>query len=522
MNYPQTEEAQSGKDIKIELPKNHISHSEKKDKEKEEGRKFRLTENEYALLKIAEYEYNDLFPEILKNNKSNFFSYLQRYILINLSPKNIIFPTGTLDKILKIIEMNYYSEDYSRILNLINYINKNNTYLSFNGHNFLAHCSKTRKAIHNCGDKFLILDNGRFLLCKTCNLIYHHSNVLLLCDFCNKEYYTEIKEINSIQRYCMENNLKPATWAKYHCNAIMNDTMKCQKCSNILYLDKKNKLCCITCNTEIDQFDIKWKCMICSKEFSSEAKEYDPFIFKIIKVTVKQTLFKGVEAKPPYIPCCKIASEELNSYKFFHKKECNGLLYEGEMENKKIVVCSKCHMLNYYYNHYWLCPICKKRYKLSNEYSNTSNNNNSISEKNNSHSNINIDTIENNNRMKQKSINEFTKKKEIIEDLSPEIKSSSISIFPSKGRGKHPQVSMINKFGLQKLASKEEIINLYKTNETKNEDEEENNINIDDKNLSRKYSKSVYYSNKNIKKNINTKNLLYQKSSNNENNNNIN
>ena len=24
--------------------------------------------------------------------------------------------------------------------------------------------------------------------------------------------------------------------------------------------------------------------MICSKEFSSEAKEYDPFIFKIIKV----------------------------------------------------------------------------------------------------------------------------------------------------------------------------------------------------------------------------------------------
>ena len=522
MNYPQTEEAQSSKDIKIELPKNHISHSEKKDKEKEEGRKFRLTENEYALLKIAEYEYNDLFPEILKNNKSNFFSSLQRYILINLSPKNIIFPTGTLDKILKIIEMNYYSEDYSRILNLINYINKNNTYLSFNGHNFLAHCSKTRKAIHNCGDKFLILDNGRFLLCKTCNLIYHHSNVLLLCDFCNKEYYTEIKEINSIQRYCMENNLKPATWAKYHCNAIMNDTMKCQKCSNILYLDKKNKLCCITCNTEIDQFDIKWKCMICSKEFSSEAKEYDPFIFKIIKVTVKQTLFKGVEAKPPYIPCCKIASEELNSYKFFHKKECNGLLYEGEMENKKIVVCSKCHMLNYYYNHYWLCPICKKRYKLSNEYSNTSNNNNSISEKNNSHSNINIDTIENNNRMKQKSINEFPKKKEIIEDLSPEIKSSSISIFPSKGRGKHPQVSMINKFGLQKLASKEEIINLYKTNETKNEDEEENNINIDDKNLSRKYSKSVYYSNKNIKKNINTKNLLYQKSSNNENNNNIN
>ena len=533
MNYPQTDEPQSNKDGKIELSKNYISQSEKKDKEKEkeEGRKYRLTENEYALLKIAEYEYNDLFPEILKSNKSNFFSSLQRYILINLSPKNIIFPTGTLDKILKIIEMSYYAEDYSRILNLINYVNKSNVYLSYNGHNFLAHCSKTRKAIHNCGSKFLILDNGRFLLCKNCNLIYHHRNVLLLCDFCNKEYYTDIKEINSIQRYCMENNLKPATWVKYHCNAIMNDTMKCQKCSNILYLNKKDKLCCLNCNIELDQFDIKWKCMICSKEFSSEAKEYDPFIFKIIKVTVKQTLFKGVEAKPPYVPCCNISSEQINNYKFFHKKECNGLLYEGEMDNKKIVVCSKCHMLNYYYNHYWLCPICKKRYKLTeyknnknnkNDYSNTSNNNNSLSDKNNSHSNsnINADTIEINNRIKQKSINEFPKRKEIIEELSPEIKSSSISIFPSKGREKHIQSSILNKLGLQKLVSKEEMSNAYKTNETKNTEDED--INIDERNPIRKYSRSVYFSNKNIK-NINTKNLLFKNNNNNnENNNNCN
>ena len=528
MNNPQNEEQTINKDTKIELPKNNLHHSEKKDKEKEESRKYKLSENEYALLKIAEYEYNDLFPEILKNNKANFFSSLQRYILINLSPKNIIFPNGTLDKILKIIEINYYNNDYSRILNLINYVNKTNTYLTFNGHNFLTHCTKTRKAMHSCGNKFLILDNGRYLLCKNCNLIYHHSNVLLLCDFCNKEYFTEIKEINSIQRYCIENNLKPATWVKYHCNAIMNDTMKCQNCSNILYLNKKNKLICLNCNIEIDQFDIKWKCMICSKEFTSEAKEYDPFIFKIIKITVKQTLFKGIEAKPPYVPCCKISNEQINIYKFFHKKECNGLLYEGEMDNKKIVVCSKCHMLNYYYNHYWLCPICKKRYKLkefinnnNNEYSKTSNNNNSISEKNNnSHSNINIDSIDNNNRMKQKSIKEFSKKESLIEELSPELKSSSISIFPKKGREKHIQASLINKFGLQKLASKEDIANVYKTNDTKNAEDEEININIDDRNIGRKYSKSVYYSNKNIKKNINNKNLLYQKSNNNENNNN--
>jgi hypothetical protein len=326
-----------------------------------------------------------------------------------------------------------------------------------------------------------------------------------------------------MQKYCLEKNLRPATWAKYHCNAIMNDTMKCQNCSNILYLNKKNQLLCLNCNIKINQLDIKWKCMICSKEFTSEAKEYDPFIFKIIKLTVKQTLFKGIEAKPPYIPCCKISNDKINIYKFFHKKECNGLLYEGEMDNKKIVVCSKCHMLNYYYNHYWLRPICKTRYKLkdyknNNEYSNTSNNNNSISDKNNSNSNI--DTIDSNNRIKQKSINEFTKKKTLIDETSPELKSSSMSIFPSKGKKRSIQASLINKFGLQKLASKEDIANVYKTNDTKNAEDEEININIDDRNIGRKYSKSVYYSNKNIKKNINNKNLLYQKSNNNENNNN--
>ena len=194
-------------------------------------------------------------------------------------------------------------------------------------------------------------------------------------------------------------------------------------------------------------------------------------------------------------------------------------------------------MLNYYYNHFWLCPICKKRYKLtdyrnSHEYTNTSANTNSLSDKNNSPSNANnIDTIDN-NRMKQKSINEFPKKKQqMIEEISPELKSSSISIFPSKNRTKHIQTSLLSKYGLQKLGMKEEIINVYKTNETKNTEDEEtnNNVNADDKNPCRKYSKSVYFSNKNKNKNRNTKSLsgntIYSEqnvNNNEENNNNIN
>ena len=216
---------------------------------------------------------------------------------------------------MKIIEIHFYAKDYRRIYNLINIESKLSKYLNFDGSNFLSHCTKTQKAIHTCGHKFLLVDGGRYLYCNNCNLIYYYKNVLLLCDYCNKEYYTQIKEINSIQKYCLEKNLKPATWSKYHCNAIMNDTMKCQTCNNILYLNSKNKLVCLNCNTEFNQYDIKWKCMICHKEFNSEAKEYDPFIFKVIKITVKKTLFKGIEAKPPFVPCCKISLEQINNYK---------------------------------------------------------------------------------------------------------------------------------------------------------------------------------------------------------------
>ena len=56
---------------------------------------------------------------------------------------------------------------------------------------------------------------------------------------------------------------------------------------------------------------------------------------------------------------------EMNSYKFLHKKECNGVLYQGILNKKKIVVCSKCHMLNFYEYHFWLCPICHERFRIN-------------------------------------------------------------------------------------------------------------------------------------------------------------
>jgi hypothetical protein len=151
--------------------------------------------------------------------------------------------------------------------------------------------------------------------------------VLLFCDNCKKDYYSEIKEKHNVN--ITDYKLKLATWVKYHCNVSMNDTMKCQKCNNHLYLNLKNRLLCIKCNYDINPFEIKWICKVCGADFNSDAKEYNPLEFRVMKLAVKKAIFNGIEAKPPLIPCCITSESQLKSLKFMHKKECNGILYEG-------------------------------------------------------------------------------------------------------------------------------------------------------------------------------------------------
>ena len=509
MNNLQNTQQKTDKEKFQDVLKNFNHRSEKKEKEKEKSKidikKLNLSDNEIILLKIAIDEYSDLFPEILNMNKNDFLTSLQKYILINISPKNIILPTGTLSKILKIIEINYYQPEYDYILSLMKTLKSCHNFLTINNANFLTHCSKTHKAIHKCGEKLLLLGKGKFLFCKKCNLIYCYKSVLLLCDFCQKEYYTEIKDINSKEN----NNLRPATWTKYHCNALINDVMKCLNCNNTLYLNNKKKLCCLKCKTEMDPFELKWKCMICSKQFTSDAKEYDPFSFKIMKLTVKKTLFKGIEAKPTFVPCCNIPIEQINSYKFYHKKECNGLLYQGDLDNKKIVVCSKCHMLNYYFNHYWMCPICKKKFKLSDYINNNNNDNNNNNNKNNEKNNsIQCETANdsNNNSQNQtiwvrhKSISEFNKKKKKVDDnretVSQELKIGAIPNFSTNSNDKSEKIQV----KLKRIYTKEEN-SIYRTNESKEE------INFDESIKKRESENDLtQYKRKSSKNNLNYSN----------------
>ena len=102
MNYPRQEEHNNNNELNLDKNNSKSAYKEKKGNDKDIATKFNLNENEYILFQTAVYEYNDLFPEILNYNKATFFASLERYILIHLSPKNISFPNGTFNKIMKI------------------------------------------------------------------------------------------------------------------------------------------------------------------------------------------------------------------------------------------------------------------------------------------------------------------------------------------------------------------------------------------------------------------------------------
>ena len=157
-----------------------------------------------------------------------------------------------------------------------------------------------------------------------------------------------------------------ATWKKYHCNAVINDIMKCQKCyQNLLYDKDNNTLICSHCNKEYNPSDIKFTCLICKNEFTSEVKIYNPLEYKLIKISIKDALIKKEKAFPKYMGCkCDIDTYNTT---FFHKNSCSGILYLGEMNDEKIVVCSYCNSIGIYDEFIWTCPECLKRFQIKKE-----------------------------------------------------------------------------------------------------------------------------------------------------------
>jgi len=462
-----------------------------------------LSLNESLLLNKILEEYNDLFPEIMHLKKEDFLSSFQNYIQIYFASKNILFSIDILNKIMNIIINEYYLKEKDKIDELIKSLNNNQLFIDEKNKNYIPHCYNTNEPIHICGKKFYNLNNGEYFYCLKCNKVYQYKSVLLFCKYCNKDYYSEIKEnYNIINKNKIDYKLKPATWVKYHCNVSMNDTMKCPKCNNNFYLNMKNRLVCIKCNYDIDQFDIKWICEICGLEFISEAKEYNPSVFKIIRLSAKKAIFNNIEAKPPFVPCCNISEKDLNNLKFIHKKECNGILYEGLLDNNKIVVCLKCNMLNYYDKHYWMCPLCKNKYNLRHY------------EKNYDYSYENDETDENYKKEKKKyyQTEKYKKKyKKYInsssnnEFIKPKILKKKYNNY-EKYKNQEPHSYRNYERKMENIDEDNLPIKKYKSNNIYNNTDERINNNFIE------YNKSKYENNNNKNKEISLYNHIKNKS----------
>ena len=322
---------------------------------------------------IYKREFETCFKDILFLNKNDFFLFINNEVEIKLKEMygNDILLNDDL--------INFLNNSYSKIENEYNnhyeILNKawkeykdlknnkkinNQDYLT----SYRKHCCNSDDfASHNCQNiptKFYIVKLNniiKYLICINCESTYLSSSILCHCFSCNIDYYSSILQKN-------ENpNLLIATWKKYHCPRIINQKMKCIKCRNDLYLNIKTKqLNCLNkkCNFIINQKEILWTCVICNKDFKSEAIVYNPIELIHAKSALSYILLLKKKAHPRIVPCCF-----LNVYNitFRHKDECNGILYEGEIDNKVIILCEKCKALNLYDRFIWTCPNCGKRFK---------------------------------------------------------------------------------------------------------------------------------------------------------------
>ena len=351
-----------------------------------------FSEEENKLLKKYIEEYNDLYQKILILSQSEFFENIRKRVEIVVKSKLKNYSPNSILNIENYIKENIYNPDYKLALiikkNITNRTKREIALHYFRGE-IIPHCSEDKKDdyyIHTCGQRFQffryksnnnILNNkvvninnphciryDYILYCIKCNMIYKSSLIKFKCNNNNIEFYSKllINTDDSSKSNKNINNQCFATWKKYHCNAIINDTMKCDLCEeNYIYFHESEILYCPNCKIKKNPSDITWKCIICQKDFQTEAKIYNPLEYKSLKICVKDAIVNKIRAKPEYMVCkCNL---DISSTLFFHKSACKGELYLGEINSQKVVVCGKCDTLGLYEGYIWTCPNCMKRFK---------------------------------------------------------------------------------------------------------------------------------------------------------------
>ena len=323
------------------------------------------------LTEICNNIYEDNFPNILKITKTNFFESFNKEV-------DEIFLQGKYknsENIKKVIEakenmMKKYDNDFKFLSEEYQNFLKNRKNYKYLTH-YRKHCGDTDYyALHYCSSKkkgkFIEIRNKYtkkrevlYVICDGCKQCYYSKFILMLCNHCNKKYYSNTLKENE------DGNLLPATWKKYHCNSLINEIMKCIKCKSILYINLSTKqLVCLNkrCNFSSKDESLLWTCNICSKEFRSQAKIYNPLEFQILKKSINYALLKQIRAAPKELPCR--CTKDISKLIFYHKEECRGELYKGMLIDRPMLVCSRCKAINFEEKFTWICPRCSVKFHL--------------------------------------------------------------------------------------------------------------------------------------------------------------
>jgi len=326
-------------------------------------------------------EFEELIDDILILNETQFLSQLRNRVEGELEEaysdkcftdrrfKNL------LDKGLNTIKSEYKS-NYDLISEAYNKYTKNKNArksdIEYLTRGYRRHCIKeidNEFATHFCNSrtgKFLLVKRDgkvEFAVCTNCKKTYYNNMILCKCFKCNVEYYTETLGSDE------DEYILPATWENYHCKQIANEKIKCIKCHDTFYINlKTGMLVCLNkrCNFTSKPSRILWTCSICHQEFKCGAIPFNPLDLEIIKKIIKQTLFQKQRAHPNRVPCCKV---NVFFTEFHHKKKCPGILYSGELNNDMIIVCDKCHAINFYDRFIWTCPKCGNKFRDDKENS---------------------------------------------------------------------------------------------------------------------------------------------------------
>ena len=326
-------------------------------------------------------EYDEIIGDILNLKQELFIDQVKEGVSLLLEDFYTIHCL-TDQKLSKLIDNNLneiksrYNRDYSLISRTMASYEKYGK-RRMNNDNFLTgfrkHCIHTSDiGCHNCcsnekdGEKnsrFVIINDPdsknaiKFVVCENCKKVYYSSFILAHCFKCGLDYYTSLLSPEENPELLL------ATWENYHCRQLINEKMKCIKCNEPFYVNMKTGL--LMCLNKKCEFISKptrilWTCYICKAEFKSKAIPYNPLDVVVTKRLVSQTLLLKHKAHPDVMPCCKI-----NVYftDFHHKLTCDGILYESELDDSKVIVCEKCKAINFYDRFNWTCPKCGKRFR---------------------------------------------------------------------------------------------------------------------------------------------------------------